>query len=90
MKHVPWREICWAIGFLTLSIGIYIGAYFALVDPRPTGVFMGVGPWRLDSHYRFGTEVNKVFFAPLEAVDRKMRPGRWEFRLPTGWHPAMY
>jgi len=67
MKHWLWRESCWATGFLTLLMGLYVGAYLALVDTRPAvGVFMGVGPWPLDAHYRIGNEVSKVLFAPLE------------------------
>ena len=68
-------------GVLTLLLGMYVGAYFALVKavpprpaifapPRPTmpgypDAIHGAGVW---------------LFHPIHLIDRKLRPGVWKDR----------
>jgi hypothetical protein len=46
---------------------------------EPGGVLTGRAPWRKWADYHVGGEVSKVLFAPAEWVDRRIRPGYWEY-----------
>jgi hypothetical protein len=79
MRHLPLREFGYAVGFLVLLAALYVGAYYAMVEPTPLPIMMGVGPWRMNANYRFGGESSAAFFSPLEELDRRFFPGRWLF-----------
>jgi hypothetical protein len=38
MRHLPLRELGYAIAFLILLIALYVGSYYAVVDRRPDEV----------------------------------------------------
>jgi hypothetical protein len=50
---------------------LYVGSYLALTDPRRGS--MGA----LHPKYRVADEIRCVVFAPLEWLDRKIRPMHW-------------
>ena len=58
----------WIVVALLLALPMaYVGSYLLLVMP-----FNG------SAYYRFGGPVVTHIFWPLEQVDRKVRPGRWQ------------
>ena len=68
MKHFPAKEIAYAVGFIVLTVGLYAGSYYALVDR--TIVW---GP-----PYKFGGNAAKIIFVPIHKLDRLIRPQYWE------------
>jgi hypothetical protein len=74
------------IAIVLLLLPLYVGSYFALVDPD--------GKWRaarinqIDTaqleHYRYGNSYGAAqLFWPLEQIDRKARPGAWATVAPS-------
>jgi hypothetical protein len=66
---------------------LYVGSYLALVTPNGRVVFYVVGPNTSRGelvHYRWGDDEPSRFFWPLEQLDRKLRPGAWEFKYGAG------
>jgi hypothetical protein len=56
---------------------LYIGSYFALVNPN--GHFASRGPGTLYfTHYHVSGEAPKLVFWPLEQIDRRLRPQIWK------------
>jgi hypothetical protein len=86
MKHLPLKELGYAIGAVLLVGAGYVGAYFALVVPdyeldrdtlRSTVRFDCVPKYRIG-----GASLRRVFDA-VHRFDRKVRPETWEsFELP--------
>ncbi|QDU27158.1 hypothetical protein ETAA8_22430 [Anatilimnocola aggregata] len=66
------------VGILLLLHPIlYVGSYFALVNPDPTGL----PNWGMNTgsgHYRYGGAWSDRVFWPLERIDRMFFPGRWD------------
>ena len=58
---------------------LYVESYFALVVPRGIDQPEPADPWAIppEVHYRVGGTVSATIFAPLEAVDRRLRPDAW-------------
>lgn len=53
---------------------IYAGAYLALVErPRLADPY-----FPKSARYRLGGEFSETFFAPLNSMDRQLRPSYWE------------
>jgi hypothetical protein len=65
MKHFPKKELAYAVAFVALLAGLYIGSYYAIVEPNST------------PEYRFGGVAAEAIFAPWHQVDRRMRPESW-------------
>jgi hypothetical protein len=68
----------YVVAGLVVLAALYVGAYYAMVKPSPLSFFAGVGPWPMETRYRFGGEVSASIFAPLEQLDRRFFPARWE------------
>jgi hypothetical protein len=77
-----------AVLMLVLPL-LYIGSYLALVTPpnhslihQSMRVVTSMHPYPLSvdiSPYRYGGRVAEVGFWPLEQIDRRVRPGAWEY-----------
>jgi hypothetical protein len=82
LRHLPWRECVYAVGVLTLLLALYVGAYYATVEPFDYSAFISSRhpPPRGTPIpiYSFGGESAKTFFAPMHQVDRMLRPDVWE------------
>ena len=73
-----------AIVLLLLPV-LYVGSYFALVDPADRLIndarfYLKMAPM---SDYRSGGNWESRVFWPIERIDRKLRPGTWEPREGT-------
>lgn len=65
------------IAILFLVSMLYVGSYLALVDPPDLQKFSR-RIWNDRSlNYRFGGKWVDSFYWPLEQLDRKVRPGKW-------------
>src|SRR5436309_14620124 len=82
MKHLPLREMGYAVVVVVLLAAIYLGSYFAMVKrgartnwsySPPPGEEM---PPLVYPRYRWNLGV-VAFFAPAHAIDRRLRPGYW-------------
>lgn len=62
-----------------LLLSIYVGSYLALVLPNGNfhSVRSGGGVMLVIEHYRYGGRLAETAFAPLERIDRKVRPNEW-------------
>jgi hypothetical protein len=80
-KH-PSRASFAVILLLLLFLAAYVGSYLALADPLPYIVFQEYRPSGQTSHYRVGGKYAERFFWPLEQLDRKLRPRKWN---PDGY-----
>jgi hypothetical protein len=73
--------LIFAIVLLLLPV-LYVGSYFALVDPPENRRTMRKGripASRLfDPNYRIAARYAEVVFYPLERIDRKVRPAAWD------------
>ena len=71
---MPWNVLGLAVGGVILLVGIYVGAYCAMVDidyvRRPT--FLIAVP-----KYRAGDSMLQPVFAPIHRLDRNWRPAVW-------------
>jgi hypothetical protein len=99
MRHMPIRELGYAIAFLIVVATLYAGAYFAMVE-RTEFRFTG-SPLAFPSgdeysfvEYRFGGDAAQSFFAPMHAVDRLLRPKLWQYEIqqirPHDFEPFDY
>ena len=93
MKHLPIKEVAWALVFVVLLFSVYVGAYFALVDriaqydSVPTGSAEVVGEvtlpppvfsvGRIVPQYRVGDEWARTVFGHIYEIDRIVRPDHW-------------
>jgi hypothetical protein len=93
MKLLQLRDLFWLVLVCALGLPLlYFASYVVLLDPvGPSGSYR-VPPGSVFSrtvHYRFGNGPADVVFAPLVCVDRKVRPGYWNFPLSrTGRWPG--
>jgi hypothetical protein len=69
------RYLTMALAVLVLLPAVYVGAYYALVEPMELLWSRGCF-----AHYRFGGETAERIFAPMHRADRWLRPGVWEGR----------
>jgi hypothetical protein len=91
MKHLPLRELGWAVGVVALLAAIYMGSYYALAE-RDGYVFAvdsdggEISGACVYPNYRFLSEpqwpdqpqdVATVFFSPAHAIDLRIRPDYW-------------
>lgn len=81
-KHLPWKELGWALLFLAVVSTAYFGAYFWLVVPSISG---GTGWNSIEPAYSnpflhrscAGMDWAVTFFVPAHQVDKLLRPSRW-------------
>jgi hypothetical protein len=78
MRHLPLRELGYAIGFLVVLSASYVVAYCALVDRTELGVECILGGQFVLVRYRFGGSSAESFFAPMHKLDRRLRPECWK------------
>jgi hypothetical protein len=60
---------------VALFLGLYVGAYFALLDTTSDSPQTWIGP-----KYRVGGETTRAVFAPLAWLDFRIRPDYWKAR----------
>lgn len=82
MKHVPIREIGYALAFLVLLAAVYVGGYYALVIREDDwqiefGELPRVVIMPPQAVYRLGGDSSKDFFSLLHEIDRRLRPSYW-------------
>lgn len=70
------RYLTIALALLALLPVVYVGAYYALVEPMELLWIRG-GSLRI-AHYRCGGETAKHIFAPVHHIDRLLRPRLWK------------
>jgi hypothetical protein len=85
MRHFPFRELGYAIGFLVFLAALYVGAYCAMVEkvelfaPTDPGGGMAM-PRRViwaTPRYRIDDAWGRRIYAPIHAADRQLRPHFW-------------
>lgn len=70
-----------------LALGVYVGAYFALVEPGLVEVVLNraitaegrVRQTSMEVHYKGGAHRVAWIFWPMEQIDRKIRPNEWTY-----------
>jgi hypothetical protein len=64
---------------LLLAPVLYLGSYFALVVPggQPMDFNPEHGYYSRIGYYRVGGKETELLFSPLEKIDRRLRPERW-------------
>jgi hypothetical protein len=71
MRHFPWRELGWSVGFVVLSVALYVGSYRAMVIPH----HFQVNPdGSLSPEYRFGHAFCVRFYAPIYEAEVSIFP----------------
>lgn len=87
-KGSPWIAWCSAVVVL---LGLYVGAYVALVKPTPSQKAMGFsgagpfGPIQKLSGYRVNHPLVFTIFVPLERIDRHVRTDAWDEKEINQW-----
>ena len=77
MKHLPLRELAYAIVFVAVLLGLYGGAYLAMMQRYNLGISSIAGEETPVVAYRFGGESAESFFWLAHDVDRRVRPDMW-------------
>lgn len=87
MRHTRWRQLRYAFGAVVLLAAIYVGSYYAMVERweiEPAGVVAEAfvaEAFAVDGavfpEYRLRQDWLYNFYAPIHAVDRKLRPDFW-------------
>ena len=69
---------------LFLIMGLYVGSYLCLAEPTPTLSDAQAGEGLVSSveaDYIYDGEWARRVFAPLEWLDRRLFPNRWQFNV---------
>jgi hypothetical protein len=81
MRHIPFRECGYAVGFIVVTTALYIAAYYAMVVRGvniPMGGSFSVTIEELDTVYpSYPIESMRPFFQPIHEIDRKIRSRFW-------------
>jgi hypothetical protein len=91
MRHVPLRELGYAVGFIVMLALLHAGAYFAMVskeiDIESTELAVGQTELnvRVNATYWFGSDWSASFFRPVNDADRLIRPRYWAVADPVFW-----
>lgn len=86
------RRITQYVIAVVITLFLYVSTYYAIVDAEPSGIFrVGTGPWPKTAIYSVGQnqsfgkiieysldEFTHPFFAPINAIDRNLRPSHWQ------------
>jgi hypothetical protein len=85
MRHLPWRELLYATVFIGVPVALYVGAYYAMVEPRQYywELKSGAVVTEILPAYPFGGEATETFFTPMHNIDREFRPITWKFPRST-------
>jgi hypothetical protein len=73
---MPWKELGYAIGFVVLLAAIYVGAYYATVEPAT----LWLGPYPNQDKMAIPTyhlPNCESFFSPAHEMDKRLRPDVW-------------
>jgi hypothetical protein len=88
MKHFPKKELAYAVAFVALLGGLYVGSYYSMVEQSfsfaPT-VVNGGFKLHFVPKYRFGGHTAKAIFAPWHQVDLRIRPEYWQLTGTLEW-----
>jgi hypothetical protein len=95
MNHLPLRECGYALTFIVVLLGLYLGAYFAMVERVDFGELIAssrpyLGPARPFAFYRFGGDWSQSFFYPAHALDRRIRAELWEGERDPDERPPLF
>ena len=83
MKHFPIKELGYALGFVALLLASYVGAYYALVEPRGQTIETSFSEYvAMRPAYRWGDFLSDDnLFVMMSEIDRKLRPDAWKTLL---------
>jgi hypothetical protein len=87
-KRVGWGGFALA-GMIILPLALYVGAYYANATTKGAMWYgeTGDGPITCPApRYRMCESVSKSIFAPMHAIDRRLRPGVWTLPFDP-WEP---
>jgi hypothetical protein len=76
MKHLPLRELGYAIAFIITAFAAYTGSYFLLVEREDNSYSLDGPKYHHAVNYRFPE--TESLFRPAVAIDRMLRPKYWE------------
>jgi hypothetical protein len=79
MAHFPRKELAYAVAFVSLLAGLYIGSYYVMVQPQ----FWEAPPFYVPE-YLFGGDIAKAVFAAWHEVDLRLRPEYWHPSFGVG------
>jgi hypothetical protein len=90
MKHLPLRECGYAIAVLAVLAGLYLGAYFVLLERLDLGELVaqrGTPEYReMPAACYYTGEWGYDFFRPAHHVDRMLRPWVWANEVELDSH----
>ena len=66
---------------------LYVGAYLSLVKAEDLSILVGPGPWERIPEYRFGGDVSRTVFSPIQKLDSHVRPRYWQFTIEDWYRP---
>ena len=82
-KRGGWWELVAVIGIsIGLLLALYIGAYFANVTDGGKWLENGAAITCFTPGYRVCEAASRKLFAPMFAIDRVLRPGKWTEPTP--------
>lgn len=73
------RQLGLMLVFFILTMILYVGAYFALIEPLEASNGLMIPWYRVygDAGYR-SDRICERFFEPIHRLDRRLRPGVWQ------------
>ena len=87
MRHFPWKELGYAVGFVTLLAVLYVGAYYSLAIAHTERLYSDPA-FALNIHspytvcifpeYRIGGESAVRFIEFMHGIDKTLRPDTWQ------------
>ena len=84
MRHFPWKELGYAAVAIVVLLVFYVGAYYALVEPRFVNAkILDDGRIQLEMQpaYRGGDFLGDGdFFMLMTSIDKTLRPDAWTRR----------
>lgn len=84
MRHLLWKAAGFTLLMVTLTVSVYLAAYFVAVNDRTFIIVATASPGSSDDAdvilptYRFGGEDSKSFFSLAHQFDRAVRTEFWE------------
>jgi hypothetical protein len=70
-----------AIAVLLLALPcLYVGSYFALVQ-RDRSLLPRENLWQYGEQYYAGGYAARVFYKPINWIDRRLRPSHWDMNV---------
>jgi hypothetical protein len=76
------KALGYAIATTTILMALYVGAYCALVERTVLGAYENrEGRLMANACYRWGSDVARVVFEPINVVDQHIRSNFWELHV---------